>query len=250
MQRGREMTGQRRRTDRPATARARRAGIGALTSLAALALAATGAQAATVTLRCVGRGARNRDSAGTVLCAGSPSKGRVIAGVVRNDAGQPVAAKLSVTYSPWAPVPGGTGYTVRAGATREVTAAGDGSFSFRSNPATRESIRVDVVADAALGIAGGASAQAQVSRKLGVTLAKLGGGAVRITVKGTRIRPIKVWILDATGYQLPGVRPRNVDGRGQASFNVGSMRGRFTYYVDAGVYDDLFWYLGRVPFRL
>jgi hypothetical protein len=69
-------------------------------------------------------------------------------------------------------------------------------------------------------------------------------------VKGTRVRPIKVWVLGESGYQLPGVRPKNVDGRGQASFNLGSMRGRFAYYVDAGVYDDLFWYLGRPPFRL
>jgi hypothetical protein len=227
-----------------------RARATALASLTALGLLAASAQASTVALRCAGRGARNRDSAGTVLCASSPSKGRTVAGVVRNDAGQPVAAKLSVTYSSWTVAPNGVGYHVRPRETREVVAKADGSFSFRSSPATRESIRVDVVADTALGVAGGAFAQAQVSRQLAVTLTKLGGGSVRITVKGTRLRPIKAWILGETGYQLPGVRPKNVDGRGQATFNLGSMRGRFSYYVDAGVYDDLFWYQGRPTFRL
>ncbi len=217
-------------------------------ALAVTAFAAAPAGAATLRLRCAGRGPRAVDSAGTVHCAGSSSRGRAISGTVRNDTGQPVAARLVVTYSRW--IPAGTGYTVRAHATRELTAKADGSFSFTDNPATRESIRVDVVADPALGIAYGASAQAQISRKLDVSLAKLGGGAVRVTVKGTRVRPIKVWILSESGYQLPGVRPKNVDGRGQASFNLGSMRGRFAYYVDAGVYDDLFWYLGRPPFRL
>jgi hypothetical protein len=68
----------------------------ALATCLALA-AAGGAQAATLRLRCAGRGARNQDSAGTVLCAGSPSRGRAISGNVRNDAGQPVAARLVVT---------------------------------------------------------------------------------------------------------------------------------------------------------
>lgn len=222
----------------------------ALAALALLGAAAGGAHAATLSLRCAGRGARNRDSAGTVLCAGSPSGGRTIAGVVRNDAGQPVAARVVVTYSSWTIAPNGIGYTVRPRATRELTAKGDGSFSFKSNPATRESLRVDVVADPALGIAGGASAQAEVSRKLSVRLAKLGGGAVRITVTGTRVRPIRVHVLTETGYPLPGVGPRRVDGAGRATFDLGSMRGRFTYYVDAGDYGDLFWYLSRVPFRL
>ncbi|HMJ02033.1 MAG TPA: hypothetical protein VK506_03775, partial [Conexibacter sp.] len=217
-------------------------------AIALAAAAGANADAATLRLRCAGRGPRNVDSAGTVLCAGSPSRGRSIAGVVRNDAGQPVAARLIVTYSRW--IPAGTGYTVRAHATRQLTANADGSFSFSDNPATRESITVDVVADAALGIAYGASAQAQISRKLNVSLAKLGGGTVRLTVKGTRVRPIKAWILSESGYELPGVRPKNVNGRGQATFNLGSQRGRFAYYVDAGVYDDLFWYLGRPPFRL
>jgi hypothetical protein len=220
----------------------------ALAAAALAAMAAAPAGAATLRLRCAGRGPRAVDSAGTIKCAGSPSSGRTIAGTVRNDAGQPVAARLTVSYSDW--IPRGTGYSITLRTTREITAKADGSFSFKTNPATRESIRVDVVPDAALGTAAGATAQADVARKLDVSLAKLGGGTVRITVKGTDKRPIKVWMLMESGYQLTGVRPKNVNGRGQATFNLGSLRGRFAYYVDAGVYDDLFWYLGRPTFRL
>ena len=188
------------------------------------------ADAATLKLSCAGKGARNKDSAGTVLCAGSPSKGRTIAGTVRNDAGQPVAAKVTVTISAWTLAPN-SGYYIKP-------------------TATRENYRFDVAPDPALGIAAAASGEGQIARKLNVKLAKLGGGKLRITVKGTTVRPLKVYVLDSSGYALSGVKPKNVDRKGRATFDVGSMRGRFTHYVDAGRYGDLFWYLGRTPFRL
>jgi hypothetical protein len=224
--------------------------IALLACLATFGLLAASAQGATVSLRCAGRGARNRDSAGTVLCAGS-TKGRTLAGVAKDDAGRPVAARLTVTYSSWIPSPGG-GYAITPRATKEIAAKPDGSFSFKSNPATKESIRVDVVADATLGVSGGAFASAEVSRQLVVRLAKLGGGVVRFTVTGTRHRPLKLYVLDSSGYPVSGVKPKNVDGRGQATFNLSSVpRGfRLTYYVDAGdVLGDLFWYQSRVPFK-
>lgn len=233
--------------------RHRMPGLLVLTILSSLTLAvavAAPAGAATLRLRCAGRGARNADSAGTVLCAGSPSRGRTIAGVVRNDAGQPVAGKLTLTYKSWTPVPNGVGYTIRPTSTREVTAKADGSFSFASRTATKESIVVALAADPALGIAAPVQAQADVSRQLITTLKKLGGGSLRITVKGTTHRPLKIYVLDASGYQIPGVKPKNADGSGSATFNVGSRRGQFTYYVDAGVYNDLFWYASRPRFSL
>lgn len=224
--------------------------------LAAAALIAAGgatAQAASVSLRCAGRGPRNRDSANTVLCAGSPAKGRTLAGVVKDDAGKPVAAQVTVTVSRWDPAPS-SGWYVRAFETKTIAAKADGTFAFKRNPATKESIRFDVVADAALGVSGGAVANAEISRQLGVGIAKLGGGVVRFTVTGTRVRPLKVWVLDASsGYPVPGGRAKKVDGRGQATFNLSGLpRGyRAAYYVDAGEkYDDLFWYHSRVPFRL
>jgi hypothetical protein len=232
------------------TSPTRRALLACLAIAALCAASGAAAQASTVSLRCAGRGPRNRDSAGTVLCAGS-TKGRTLAGVVKDDAGKPVAARLSVTYSSWDPSPGG-GYAIRPRATKEISAKGDGSFSIKDNPATKESIRVDVVADAALGVSGGVFAQAEISRQLIVRIAKLGGGVVRFTVTGTRHRPLKVYVLDESGYQLSGVKPKNVDGRGQAMFNLSNVRGlRLTYYVDAGdVLGDLFWYQSRVPFKV
>lgn len=227
-----------------------RALVASVAALGLLAASGAAAQGATVTLRCAGRGPRNSDSSGTVLCAGSSAKGRTLAGVVKDDAGRPVAARLTVTYSSWDPSPGG-GYAIRPRATKEIAAKADGTFKIKDNPATKESIRVDVVADAALGVSG-ASANADISRQLIVRLAKLGGGVVRFTVTGTRHRPLKVWVLDDSGYPISGVKPKNVNGSGQATFDLSHVpRGfKLTYYVDAGrVLGDLFWYQSRVPFK-
>jgi hypothetical protein len=229
----------------------KRALVACVAALGLLAASGVGAQASTITLRCAGRGPRNRDSSGTVLCAGSASKGRTIAGVVKDDAGKPVAARVSVTYSDWIPASGG-GYLIKARETKVVSADSYGSFSIKENPSTKETIRFDVVADAALGVSGGAFAQAEISRQLIVRLAKLGGGVVRFTVTGTRHRPLKVYVLDESGYPVSGVKPKNVDGRGQATFDLSDVpRGfRLTYYVDPGdVLGDLFWYQSRVPFK-
>ena len=212
-----------------------RAALACLAACALTALAGAGAaQAASVSLRCAGRGPRNSDSAGTVLCAGSPAKGRTLAGVVKDDAGNPVAASLTVTYSRWDPAPGG-GWYVRARATKTIVADSYGAFTVTDNPATKESISVAVVADAALGVSGGAVANAEISRQLVVRVAKLGGGVVRFTVTGTRIRPLKVWVTDSSGYALSGIKPKKIDGRGQATFNLGSLPHgyRAAYFVDA-----------------
>ncbi|HKG38956.1 MAG TPA: hypothetical protein VKB25_08200 [Conexibacter sp.] len=229
----------------------RRALLACVAALGLLAASGAGAQASTVTLRCAGRGPRNRDSSGTVVCAGSAAKGRTIAGVVKDDAGKPVAARVSVTYSDWIPQPTG-GYLIKARETKVVSADSYGAFSIKENPATKESIRFDVVADAALGVSGGAFAQAEISRQLIVRLAKLGGGVVRFTVTGTRHRPLKVYVLDESGYPVSGAKPKNVNGRGRATFDLSNIpRGfRLTYYVDPGdVLGDLFWYQSRVPFK-
>ncbi len=228
-------------------------GRAALVCLAAGAVAAAGgasAQAASVSLRCSGKGPRNKDSAGTVLCAGSPSKGRTLAGAVKDDAGNPVAARLTVTFSRWDPAPGG-GFYVRPRATKTIAADSSGRFTIKDNPATKESIRVDVVADATLGVSG-ASAFAEISRKLNVRIARLGGGVVRFTVTGTRARPIKVWVTDSSGYQVSGIKPKKIDGKGQAAFNLSRIPSalRLSYFVDAGdSLNDLFWYQSRVPFK-
>lgn len=218
--------------------------LATVAALATLAFAgATSAQAAaTLKLACAGKGGKNEDSAGTVLCAAVPGKKRSIKGTIRNDAGQPVAGKVTVTYSSWTLAPNGIGYNVKPTSTKEVTAGADGTFTLSSSPATRESIKVDLVPDAALGITSAPFAQAEVQRQLGITVKKLGGGSVKITVKGTSIRPLKVSLTDTAGYYAPGV-PKNkkVNSKGEVTFNLGSRHGTFGYYVDGGSYDDLFW---------
>jgi uncharacterized membrane protein len=222
--------------------------VGSALALGAPLAAAAGA--AELKLHCAGKGARNKDSAGTVLCAADPGRSRSVAGTVRNDAGQPVAGKLTVTYSSWTPATSGSGYTVKPYATRELTADADGSFSVPSNTKTRESIRIDLAADPTLGIVAGVRAEAQVSRRLVTKIKKLGGGRVKLTIKGTKVRPLKLYVLDPSGYPLPGVKAKQANRAGSATFNLGSRRGKFTTYVDAGVYGDLFWYQSRPGFRL
>ncbi len=211
------------------------------------------ASAAELKLACAGKGPRKEDSAGTVLCAANPGKARKLSGTVRNDVGQPVAGKLTVTYSSWSVASNGIGYVVEPYSTREVAAGADGSFSLSSNTKTKESIRVDLAADPALGIAGGARAQADVSRRLVTTVKKLGGGRVKVTVKGTAARPLKIFVLDASGYRLPGVGAKKANRAGSANFDLGSRRGQFTTFVDVGAkgnLTDLFWAALRPKFRL
>jgi len=233
------------------TSPTRRALLACVAALGLLAATGSAAQAATVTLRCAGKGPRNSDSAGTVLCASS-TKGRTLAGVVKNDAGRPVAARLTVTFSSWTPTADGA-YAITTRATQTIAAKADGTFSIKDNPATKESIRVDVGADATLGVSGGAFAQSDMSRELTVKIAKLGHGVVRFTVTGTTHRPLKVWVLDDSGYPVAGVKAKNVNRKGQATFNLSHVPHglKLTYFVDPGrVLGDLFWDQSRVPFKV
>ena len=221
---------------------------GALATVIVAGLLAGSADAATLKLACAGQGARNRDSSGTVLCAGG-LKGRTVDGTVRNDAGQPVAGKITLTFKSWTPRNGG--YVIRPTGTREITAQPNGQFHIHVNPATKQGLQFDLAADPALGIAEGQTANAEVSRRLTFGVTKLGGGRVRITLRGTSLRPVKLYVLDPSGYNIPGVPARNIDRLGRATFSLGSRRGTFTMYADTGKYKDLFWFEGRRPsFRL
>jgi hypothetical protein len=226
----------------------RRLLLGALSCLAFAGLAAA-SHAATLKLACVGKGGRGRDSSGELGCAGG-LKGRTISGTIRNDAGQPVAGKVTVTFVKWTPTSGG-GFQLKPTGTKDLTAKADGTFSITVNPPNRQTLHFDLQADPALGIAGGVRADAEVSRQFKVTVSKLGGGKVRLNVAGLTARPVKAYVLDADGNYIPGVpRGKNLNSKGQATFNLGSRRGTFTYYVDALRVDDLYWAHTRVKFRL
>jgi hypothetical protein len=105
------------------------------------------------------------------------------------------------------------------------------------------------VADTALGVSP-VKVQADVSRQLVTTIKKLGGGKVKLTVKGAGKTPLKLYVLSAEGYELAGVKPKQADKAGSATFDLGSMRGEFSYYVDAGLLSDLFWEGARPTFKL
>lgn len=206
------------------------------------------AGAAQLTLACGGKGPRNADSAGTVLCAAAPGKARTLTGVARDDAGKPVAAKLSVTLSDW--IPNGDGsFSIKPVSTQTIVANSQGSFSLPVKTSTRVSLKFETVADSALDVSA-VSAEAQVSRRLEVKVKKLGGGKVRLSVKGAGKIPLKLYVLDPDGYELPGVKPKSGGKSASATFNLGSRTGLFSYYVDAGDYGDLFWAELRPTFKL
>lgn len=220
----------------------------ALSTVAAVLAFAVAAQASEIALACDGKGPRNKDSAGTVLCAAAPGKARVVSGVLSDDAGKPVAGKVKVTFADWIPSSGGS-FSITPGATQTVSAGANGRFSVPVKTATKVSVYFEALADEKLGVSP-VKAQADVSRELAVTLKKLGGGTVKLTVKGAGSAPLKLYVLDSSGYELSGVKPKKADKAGSAVFDLGSMHGEFSYYVDAGVLGDLFWEGTRATFRV
>ena len=216
-----------------------------LAALGLLAFAAT-ASASQISLKCGGKGPRNRDSAGTVLCA-EPGKSRPVTGTLRNDADKAVAGKIAVTVSNWIPTGEGSFHIV-AGKPQMIAANGAGKFSFLVKTATKVSIKFEAIADEALSISP-VAAQADVSRQLVGKVKKLGGGRVKITVKGTT-HPLKIAVVDEYGYEVAGGKLRKASKAGSAVFNLGNVHGKFGYYVDAGELSDLFWYGQPPSFRL
>lgn len=219
-----------------------------LASLAALGLltCAVTASAAEIKLACAGKGSRNKDSAGVVLCAAAPGKARTVSGSVRDDAGKPVAAQVLVTLIAWKPAGDGA-FSLTPVATKTIVAAANGEFSVPVKTATRLNIKFETVADVKLGVSA-ALAEAQVSQQLAVKLKKLGGGKVKFTVKGAS--PVKVYVLDSSGYEIPGVKPKRASKAGVAIFDLGNRHGEFSYYVDVGALADLYWEDPRKTFKL
>jgi len=216
-------------------------------SLAALGVLifASLASAAEIKLACAGKGPRNKDSAGVVLCAAAPGKARTISGTIRDDAGKPVAAKILVTFISWTPAGGGS-FSLEPTATKTISADAGGKFSLPVKVTTRLDVKFEAVADEKLGVSGG-FAEAEVSRRLDVKMKKLGGGRLKFTVKGAS--PVKVYVLDSSGYELSGIKPKRANKAGVAIFNLGNLHGEFSYYVDVGALADLYWEDPRHTFR-
>lgn len=215
---------------------------------AAILVFAMAAQASEIALKCDGKGRHNKDSAGTVLCAAAPGKARVVSGVLSDDSGKPVAGKVKVTFADWVPAGGGS-FSVTPGATQTVTASANGQFSVSVKTATKVTVYFEALADEKLSVSA-VKAQADVSRELATTIKKLGGGKVKLSAKGAGSYPVKLYVLDSSGYELSGVKPKKADKSGSAIFNLGAMHGEFSYYVEVDVVGDLFWEGTRGTFKL
>lgn len=220
----------------------------AIAAVAGGLLLASAAQAAEIDLKCAGKGSRNQDSAGTVLCAAAPGKARVISGVLRNDAGKPVAGKVTVTFANWIPA-GSESFSIKPESTQTITAGGNGQFAVPVKTETKVTVYFEAVADEKLGVSP-VKAQGDVSRQLAVILKKLGGGKLKLTAKGAGSAPLKIYVLDSSGYEISGVPAKRADKSGSATFDLGNRHGEFSYYVDAGLLGDLFWEGTRATFRL
>lgn len=226
----------------------RRLGVALSAAIITAALAAAPASAATVKLACAGPGGRDQDSAGIVLCAAPAGQSRTITGRVLNDAGKPVPATLTVTRSAWMIDKIGVGYTIKPTSRRTIAARGDGTFSIVSNPARRESIRVEVGRLRKLRIADGAAGQAEVRRHLSLVFEKLGGGAVLLTVRGASPKNLKVQVTRSDGYPIPGQGAKPLDGRGRVTFRLGSRAtGSYAISVVRSLLSDLFWTAAAQP---
>lgn len=208
-------------------------------ALIALAFAAS-ASASTISLKCGGKGARNQDSAETVLCAAKPGKARTIEGVVRDDANKPLAGPVTVTLSKWVPR-GGDSYAIEKYQTLTVAANGAGKFAYAVKTDTKTSIAFE---------AAGARAEAEVARELQVTVKKLGGGKVKVSAKGAGKAKIKMFLVDESGYEVPGTKGKYLGKSGTAVFDLGRFHGTFSWVFEAGIYTDLFWTNRGPTFRI
>jgi hypothetical protein len=216
-----------------------------LAALAALVLASL-ASAGEIKLACAGKGPRNKDSAGVVLCAAAPGKARAISGTIRDDSGKPVAAKILVSFITWTPQGGGS-FSLETTSTKTISANAGGRFSLPVKVTTRLNVKFEALADDKLGVSGG-FAEAEVSRRLDVKLTKLGAGKLKFTVKGAS--PVTVYVLDSSGYEVPGIKPKRANKAGVAIFSLGNRHGEFSYYVDVGALADLYWEDPRQTFKL
>lgn len=218
----------------------------AVAALGLLALAAS-AQAATLTLKCGGHGPQNRaQEYETASCAVKAGETRKIEGVVRNDSGKPVAAKLSITFSKWVPAGGGS-FDITPEKTVEIKADASGKFQIPVTTATEETVFIEAIGESTLELST-VTQEVNVQRIVTATAKKLGGGKVKVTVKGAS-SPIKVGITEEEGYFVSGGAKRKVSKAGVATFNLHDQHGTFGIYVEAGVLSDLY-YVESKPLKL
>lgn len=213
----------------------------------ALALAVTGllalaasAGAATLTTKCSGNGPQNKaQEYETASCAVRAGEKRKIEGIVRNDKNRPVAAQLKVTFSRWIPA-GNSSYDVTPEKTVEIKAGANGKFTIPTTTATEETVFIEATGDPTLELST-ATTEVNVQRLVTATVKKLGGGAVKVTIKGAQA-PFKIGITEGEGYFVSGGSARKASKAGTAVFHLGSASGPVNVFFDGGEAGDLYYY--------
>jgi hypothetical protein len=217
-------------------------------ALAALGLLlSAGAEAATLNLKCSGKGKDVKEQEYvTASCTVEKGKTRNIEGVLRNDKNKPVAGTLNVTFSNWEPQGGGA-YDITPQKTLEVKAGANGKFTIpKVTTKTEETVFIEAVGDGESELSP-VSQELNIQRYVSVRGKKLGGGKVQVTVKGAE-GPAKV-SLELEGYPVSGGAPRKPNKAGVAIFNLHGQHGTFGIYLDAGELSDLY-YVDSEPVTL
>jgi hypothetical protein len=218
-----------------------------LATVAALLAFAAGAQAATLTIKCSGKGPQTKaQEFSTAQCTVAAGQKRNIEGVLRNDKNKPVAGTLKVKISNWIPQ-GNSSFSITPEKEFEVKAAANGKFKVPNlTTKTEETVYIEAVGDSDLEISPVAQ-EVNIQRYVTATAKKIGGGKVKVTVQGAEL-PFKIGITDEDGYFVSGGAARKASKAGTAVFSLGNRHGSFNIFIDAGMLGDLY-YFDLKPFR-
>jgi hypothetical protein len=212
-----------------------------------LLFAAGGAEAATLNLKCSGKGVQSKaQEYETAECAVEAGQTRNIEGVLRNDKNKPVAATLKVTFSNWEPQGNGA-YDITPYKTIEVKSAANGKFTIpKVTTKTEETVFIEAVGDGESELST-VTQEVNIQRLVSLRGKKLGGGKVKVTVKGLSV-PAKV-ALRLEDYPVSGGAGRKPNKAGVAIFNLGNQHGTFGIWLEAGELEDLY-YVDSEPVKL
>jgi hypothetical protein len=216
-------------------------------SVLALFAVVSGAQAATLNLKCSGKGIQNKaQEYETASCTVEKGKTRNIEGVLRNDKNKPVAGTLNVTFSNW--IPQGEGaYDITPQKTIQVKSGANGKFKIPNvTTKTEETVFIEAIGDGESELSP-VSQEVNIQRYVSAVAKKLGGGKVQVTVKGIE-GPFKVQI-EQEGYPVSGGAPRKANKAGVVVFDIAHGNGEYGIYVEAGELSDLY-YIDSHPFTL
>lgn len=213
----------------------------AVAALGLLALA-TSAQAATLTTKCSGKGRQNKaQEYETAACTVEAGQKRNIEGVVRNDKNKPVAATLKVTFSAWEPQGEGV-YDITPQKTIEVKSNGNGKFVVpKVTTKTEETVFIEAIGDGEAELST-VYTEVTIQRLVTAKVKKLGGGKVKVTVKGAAA-PFKVAITEE-GYPATGGTARKANKAGVAIFHLQGTYGELGVLFEAGELTDLYYFTG------